>query len=67
MPYEKIRYHYPSLEKHRWLTPLMEVRRWCKLVFCGHLRRSVGELSYNGGITAEKARQTRQFLQDIGL
>ena len=67
LPYEKIRYHYPILEKHRWLTPLMEVRRWCKLVFCGHLRRSVGELSYNGGITAEKARQTRQFLQDIGL
>ena len=27
IPYEIIKFHYPILQKHRWLTPIMEVRR----------------------------------------
>lgn len=41
LPYDTLKHHYPVLEQHRWLTPLMEVRRWGKLVFCGGLKRSV--------------------------
>jgi hypothetical protein len=40
IPYDVIKFHYPILQKHRWLTPFMQVRRWGKLIFCGHAKRN---------------------------
>ena len=65
--YDVIKFQYPILQKHRWLTPLMEVRRWCKLIFCGHLRRVTRELKYNSNISNSEATNTQKFLCDIGL
>ena len=67
IPYDTIKFHYPILQKHRWLTPFMEVRRWFKLIFCGHAKRTLNELKYNQTITAEKADVTKNFLESIGL
>ncbi len=67
LPYDVIKFHYPILQKHRWLTPFMQVRRWCKLIFCGHLRRTTRELQYNNDISKEEAANTRAFLENIGL
>lgn len=67
IPYEVIKFHYPVLQKHRWLTPVMEVRRWGKLIFCGHLKRTAKELKYNADISEAEANNTRKFLEDIGL
>jgi hypothetical protein len=67
LPYDVIKFHYPVLEKHRWLTPFMEVRRWFKLIFCGHLKRSTKELKYNSSISTDEAMNTQRFLRDIGL
>lgn len=67
IPYDTIKFHYPILEKYRWLTPIMEIRRWCKLIFCGHVRRTVKELTYNQNVSSDKAEETKQFLSNIGL
>ena len=67
IPYRAIKFHYPILQKHPWLMPFMEVRRWFKLVFCGHARRSLKELNYNRNITDEVATDTKGFLKNIGL
>ena len=67
IPYDTIRFHYPILERHRWLTPAMEVRRWGKLIFCGHLRRTARELRYSGSISKDMAESTRAFLKELGL
>lgn len=67
IPYDVIKFHYPILEKHRWLTPVMEVRRWGKLIFCGHLKRSVNELRYNGKLSSDTAANTQTMLHNIGL
>lgn len=67
LPYDVIKFHYPVLQKHRWLLPVMQVRRWCKLLFCGHARRVMRELEYNGSISATQARDTQDFLRNIGL
>lgn len=67
IPYDVIKFHYPILQKHRWLTPLMEVRRWLKLVFCGHAKRTVRELKYNSRISADEAEAVKNFLSGIGL
>ena len=67
IPYAVIKFHYPILQKHKWLTPIMEVRRWGKLIFCGHLKRSVNELTYNSAIPEDAAAETRALLENIGL
>lgn len=67
IPYDVIKFHYPILQKYRWLTPFMEVRRWCKLIFCGHLKRTAKEIRYNNHITNDEAADVQNFLDSIGL
>lgn len=67
IPYDVIKFHYPILQKHRWLTPIMEVRRWFKLAFCGHAKRVMSELRYNQSVSSTEAENTQRFLKDIGL
>lgn len=67
IPYDVLKFHYPVLQRHRWLTPFMEVRRWCKLVFCGHAKRTVNELKCNQNISSDEANKTKEFLLSIGL
>lgn len=67
IPYSVIKYHYPILQKHRWLMPIMQVRRWYKLIFRGHLRRTTKELRYSNNISNEDAANMKIFLKNIGL
>lgn len=67
LPYRSLKFQYPVLQKHRWLLPFMEVRRWFKLVFGGKLKSSVHELQCNNQISKEEQAQTAQFLSQIGL
>lgn len=67
LPYDVIKFHYPVLQRHRWLLPFMQVRRWCKLIFCGHARRVIRELEYNDSISTTQAKNTQDFLKNIGL
>ncbi len=67
IPYDVIKFQYPILQKHRWLTPFMEVRRWFKLVFRGRAKRSFNELKFSQKLSAEQAEKTRAFLGNIGL
>ena len=67
IPYDVIKYHYPVLQKHRWLMPFMQVRRWCKLIFCGHAHRTIQEMSYNQKIPKSQAEEVRLFLEEVGL
>ncbi|MBE7047867.1 MAG: hypothetical protein E7393_00635 [Ruminococcaceae bacterium] len=67
LPYYIIKHHYPILQKHPWLTPVMEVCRWFKLIFCGHAKRSLQELAYNKSISKSHAEDIKVFLKEMGL
>lgn len=67
LKYDVIKFHYPILQKHRWLTPIMEVRRWFKLLFKGHVKSSLRELSINQSMSQEKITQTAELLSELGL
>ncbi|MBQ3013612.1 MAG: nucleotidyltransferase family protein [Clostridia bacterium] len=67
LPYEAIKYYYPSLQRHRWLTPFMQVHRWFKILFSGGAKRSVRTLQLNHSIGADEKRDTELFLSQIGL
>lgn len=67
LPWSVLKYRYPILKKHRWLTPVFEVVRWFSLVFGGKATRAITELKINAGISDEKAEMTRELIKNIGL
>lgn len=67
LPYAKLSAFYPSLKGHRWLTPIYQVRRWLKLVFCGGIKRSAKELSVNARVTDTKKVQVGTLMQKLDL
>lgn len=67
IPYNELRLHYPIVEKYRLLIPVMQIRRWCKLMFSGHFQRAADELKCNCAISDDKAENIKILLRNIGL
>lgn len=67
IPYDTIKFHYPILQKHRWLTPFYEVRRWFKLLFKGRMKSSLHELNVNKSMSKEQTDNTADLLSKLGL
>lgn len=67
LPYEQLKFHYPTLEKHKWLLPVCQVRRWGKLLFHGGVGRSAGELKDTFSLSPEQQKEAAQMLRDLGL
>ncbi len=67
LPYNVMKFQYPVLQKHRWLTPFMQVRRWFKIIFRGRVKRAMGELKYNSNVSEEESAKAQAFLNDVGL
>ena len=66
-PMELLKCTYPVLNRHPWLMPLMQVRRWCRILFKGGIRRGARELSANHRITEAEAAEAAAFLTELGL
>ena len=67
IPYDELRYSYPSLTGKRWLTPVYWVARFFRIVFSKRLGYSVKEIKE--GISANKTKTdaVAKLLADIGL
>jgi hypothetical protein len=67
VPYDTIKQQYLILQKHKWLTPFYQVKRWCRIIFCGGIKHSVKELNASENITTEQTNSVKQLLDNIGL
>lgn len=67
LSYEHLVRYYPVLEKRRWLMPLMQVRRWFRLLNPASAKRAGRELNANRSVESSEAERMEQFLNDIGL
>lgn len=67
IPYDKLRRYYPILEKHRWLTPVMQVRRWFMLLRPEVAAMAKREMETNRNLQKGKADEMGDFLKEIGL
>ena len=67
MPYDSLKFLYPILNKHKWLTPVMEVRRWFRLLRKGRMKQSLHELNVNKTMSQEQISGTADLLQKLGL
>lgn len=66
VPYEKLKAYYPILEKHRWLMPVMQVRRWFLLLKPDVYRRTKGEVLASKTMVSD-ANDIGTLLNDLGL
>lgn len=67
LKYDQLRFHYPVLNKHKWLFPFCQVRRWFKLLFRGGVKRSLHELELNKNVSSEQNAKTMEMLNSLGL
>ncbi len=67
LSYDILKFKYPILQKHRWLMPVMQVRRWGRLIFCGRLKHSLEEVKYNSNFSGKKASEMTEFFKEIGV
>lgn len=67
LPYDRLKYQYPILQKYRFLTPVFEVVRWLKLLFKGGVKRSVRELKMNAEVSGDKQMATYDLMRYLGL
>lgn len=66
-PRAKLKLYYPILEKHPWLMPVMQVRRWCMIFRPDVARMAKGELKANRRVDGERSDEMRTMLKNIGL
>ncbi len=67
LPYTTLKYQFPCLQKHKWLTPLFQVVRWFRLLLPARSKKALQELRKSSKHSAEEARQMQVFLENIGL
>ena len=54
LSYKDMSIYYPSLKKCPILFPFYQVRRWCRILFCGGRKAAMNEIKVNKNITKEE-------------
>ncbi len=67
MPYRALKKRYPVLEKHKYLTPLLEVVRWGNMIFKGRCKIRFKELNSIKNVSKEDFEKREKMLKGIGL
>ena len=66
LPFAQLKNIYPVLKKHKWLMPLMQVRRWIKMITSGRMNRTVWELRSLNENENENS-EMNELLEKLGL
>lgn len=67
LPYEKLKYQYPRLEKYPWLMPVYELIRAYELLFGKKKQFRQTVLASMNGISEQQLQQTAKLLDLVGL
>lgn len=67
LPYSFLKYSYPVLQKHKWLTPVFWVVRWFRLLFGGKVSQSVQELKTSHEVTEDDRDTAHALLRYLEL
>lgn len=67
VPYDVLLIRYPSLEKHKWLMPIYQIRRWGRLLLKGKAKASIQELKTGANVSEEQQLRAERLLRDLGL
>lgn len=67
LPYSLLKEQYPILKKCKLLLPIMEVRRWFRLIFKGRVPYAVQEIKASQLLSDEKRLTTGKMMEQLGL
>ena len=67
LSYEVIKFEYPILMKHKWLTPFYQVRRWFKLLRKDSRQRTAQQLQTADALDRQAQENTRGLMNYLGL
>ena len=67
MPYEALKNYYPVLNKHKWLFPFMQIRRWIRFLLKGKFKKGIREIRVNQRVEKSQTEKMRDFLKEVGL
>lgn len=67
LPFDKLKLTYPNLEKHKYLFPFYQVKRWFRFFSKEKSKESLGEVKSTARITSEQEKATLSLLQSLGI
>jgi hypothetical protein len=67
IPYERLKRYYPVLEKHRWMMPFYQIKRWFMLLDPKIAKMAKNEININRKLGKTRADEMNIFLDNIGL
>lgn len=67
LPYQRLRYWYPVLQKHKWLTPFFQVVRWFRFLFKGNVKAAGREIKQNASLDEETRERAAELLKKLQL
>lgn len=67
LPYDLIKYYFPILQKHKWLTPIYQLVRWWNLLTKGDVKHSLNEMRVHAHYDNSKNIPTDVLIQHLGL
>ena len=59
VPYDSLKFMYPILQKHSWLMPFMQVRRWLMILRPDVAKRAKMEMNINENMEKLKAEEMK--------
>lgn len=65
--YESMKIYYPSVKKCPILFPFYQVRRWCRILFCGGRKNAINEIKVNQSLSEEKKLAAKNLIDELGL
>ena len=67
LSYDNMVKKYPSLEKHKWLFPFYQIRRWCSVIRNGRTKKSIGMLKQNSDVAQSRRGEVEKLLRGLAL
>ena len=67
LSYKDMKIYYPSLKKCPILFPFYQVRRWCRILFCGGRKAVMRKIRLNQILSVEKKRAAKRLIEELGL
>ena len=67
MPYDLLKYMYPTLQKHKWLLPFFHVRRWCRILFKTGVAKARREMKASQSLSNEQKEKVSDLLKQLEL
>ena len=66
-PYAELKNIYPVLQKHKWLTPFYQMKRWLKLITGEKTAKVIKEIGTLNNVTDEDISEIGEFMCELGL